>query len=78
MHDPQKKHRLGTVNEIILRPISSLIGAHSAYMIVCTYERLVNMVLGETLLFALWVTMHAFGHIPFFFNQPFKKNQEFR
>ena len=52
MHDPQKKHRLGTVNKILLRPISSLLGAYSAYMIVCTYERLVNMVLGEALLFA--------------------------
>ena len=37
---------------MILIPISSLIGAHSAYMIVCTYARLVNMVLGEALLFA--------------------------
>ena len=36
MHDPQKKRRLGTVNKIVLRPISPLIGAHSAYMIVCT------------------------------------------
>ena len=52
MHDPQKKRRLGTVNKINLRPISPLIGAHSAYMIVCTYARLVNMVLGEALLVA--------------------------
>ena len=52
MHDPQKKHRLGTVNKMILRPIRSLIDAHPAYMIVCTYARLVNTVIGEALLFA--------------------------